>query len=265
MAITTMDQLVSAIASASFQATEESSITSKGAGYFASLWQAAGRPGSGATPATGAGAAPTNATAGAIPYTNPGGANIGYLAKLLASSSNAETLILYDRLVHTSGLSGTVTTAQTVNSTALTRYTAGTDVGLWLEWYTATGSTAVNVTASYTNQAGTSGQTTVSTALPASCPAGFTIPLPLAAGDTGVRSVQSVTLSGTTGTAGNFGVTLGQRIASLPLILANVGVTFDWSQVGLPQIANNACLAWHVLCTTTSTGTILSEFCFAQG
>jgi hypothetical protein len=263
MAITTMDGLVAALASGQYIDTEEASVAGV-AGQYTSLWTAGGRPGAGAVPATGVGQANTNSTAGAIPYVNPGGSLTGYLARLEASSSAAESLIVYDRLVSASGLSGTVTTAQTVNSTALTRYTSGVNVGAWLEWYTATGSTACTATISYTNQAGTSGRSTT-VAIAASTPAGRMIPIPLASGDTGVQSVQSVTLSVSTGTAGNFGITLAARICTVPLILANAGVIFDYAALGLPVIANNACIAFKVLCTTTVTGYVLTGMTFVSG
>lgn len=264
MAITTMDGLVSAIAAAQYYDTYEISMTSKAAGSFQSLWKAGGNPGAGGTPSTGSGDVPTNATAGAIPFSNPSGANTLYLARVEVSSSTVETVTLYDRLVETSGLSGIVTTAQTVNSTALTRYTGGIGVGCWLEFYTATGSTAATATVSYTNQNGTSGQSGTA-AIPATTVVGQMIPLTLAAGDYGVKSVQSVTLSISTGTAGNFGITLAYRIASFPLTLANTGVVFDYAGLGLPVIQSNACLAYKVLCSATNTGTILSGLTLAQG
>ncbi len=262
MAITTMDGLVAALANGQYIDTEEVSTTSVAGEYF-SLWRAGGRPALGAIPTTGSGDAPTNTTAGALPYVNPG-SGTGYLARLEVSSSTAETLVIYDRLVETSGLSGTLTTAQTVDSTALTRSTSGTNVGMWLEWYVATGSTACTATISYTDQGGTSGNTTT-VAIPASTKIGCMIPVPLASGDTGVQSVQSVTLSVSTGTAGNFGITLASRICTVPITLANTGALFDYAALGLPVIQNNACIAYKILCTTTNTGTILTGLTFISG
>lgn len=263
--ITTMDQLVAAIASAQYVDTEEASATSKAAGQYQSLWTAAGRPGSGSAPAGTPGIAPTSATTGAIPFTNAGGSNTMYLARLDIASSTAESVILYDRLVTVGSLSGTVATAQTISSTALTRYTTGTDVGLWIEWYTPTGSTATTVTFSYTNQAGTSGQTTPSVAFPASPVAGQMIPIPLAAGDTGVRAVSTATLAASTLTAGNWGITLAARICTVPISVANIAQLFDYAQTGLPIIQPSACLAYQVLCTATNTGQIISGLTLAQG
>ncbi len=264
MAITTMDQLVSAMASAQYVDTEEASIAVKAAGDFASLWTAGGRPGAGAAPGSAGGIANTSSTTGAIPFTNPGGSNTMYLGRLEISGATPGSVILYDRLVSTSTLSGTVTTAQTVNSTALTRYTNGTGVGCWLEWYTATGSTATTATISYTNQSGTSGRSGTAS-IKASPDAGYMFPVSLASGDTGVQSVQSVTLAATTGTAGNFGITLAYRICTVPIAVANIGQLFDYAQVGLPVIQSNACLAYKVLASTTSTGQIITGLTLAQG
>jgi hypothetical protein len=262
MAITSENGLIAAMASAQFQDTYEASV-STATGQFQSLWQAGGNPGAGAIPATGSGAVPTSATAGAVPFVNPSGANTMYLARMMATASNNGTLVLYDRVVHTSGLSGTVTTAQTVNTVAITRNPANSDTGAWLEWYATTGATAATATVSYTNQSGVTGRAGTA-AIPASTPAGRTIPVILQSGDTGVQSVQNVTLSVSTGTAGNFGVTLSNRVCSIPL-LANLGQNFNYAALGLPIVQPNACLAYHLLPSTTTSGTILTELTLAQG
>lgn len=263
MAITSLDGLIAA--NNQLLSFGKASATAKAAGSFHSLWTAAGLPTAGAAAGSAAGVACTSATTGAMPFVNPTGGALTYLSKISNTMQTIGTLILYDRLVHTSALSGTVATAQTVNSAALTRQTSGVGVQLFLEWYTATGSTGVNVTASYTNSDGTAGRTTVSTAIVASPVAGMILPLPLQAGDLGVRSVQSVTLSATTGTAGNFGITLVKRIAEIPVSLANTGVVLDPFALGMPKIDDNACLAFMELVSTTSTGFITGTINLAQG
>jgi hypothetical protein len=264
MAIVTMDGLVAALAASQFVDTYEASITSQAAGSFASLWTAGGHPAAGATPASVGGAIPTSATAGAIPFTNPTGGNTLYLARGMASSANTNSIILIDRLVHTAGLSGTSTSAQTVGTGTITRtYNAGTNVSCWIEVYTQLGATGVTATVSYTNQSGTSGKSG-SAAIPATAKVGCVIPVSLASGDTGVQSVQTVTLSASTGTAGSFGVTLAQRICTFPVIAA-LGQIMDYAQLSLPVIQPSACLSYYVLCSTTTTGTIISELTFAQG
>ena len=120
-----------------------------------------------------------------------------------------------DRLCHQSGLDATITTAQTTNlpTAALPRYTDGKGVWIAHERCVAVGTTASDITVSYTNQDGTSGRTSPTTTFTVTgnvddSAIGQLYILPLQEGDTGVRSVQSVTLSGSTGTAGNFGITL---------------------------------------------------------
>jgi hypothetical protein len=255
---------VAAIAAANYVDSEDLSMTSKGAGLFQSLWKAGGRPAAGSNPGSTSGVVCTSSTAGALPYPNPGGSNTGYLARMEVSASVAGSFILYDRLVASDGLSGTSTSSQTVGTPSLTRWTSGVGVSAWIEIYTATGATQVTATVSYTNQAGTAGQSGTCV-IPASPVAGEMFPIALASGDTGVQAVASVTLSASTGTAGSFGVTLAYRCVTVPIVLANVGVLLDYAQLGLPVIANSACLAWKVLCTTTTTGVVIAGFMFAQG
>src|SRR5260221_10226038 len=219
LAITTQDALVAAMAAAAGAGNRPPFIKTALGGTFAvgqmvSLWTAAGNPGAGAAQGTAAGAVPTNATAGAIPFTNPGSGN-SYLSRLFASSTVPGTLILYDRLVHTSTLSGTVTTAQTVASVALTRPDAlGTNTELFMKVYTALGATSPTITATYTNQAGTAAPSTTASSKPTTAPAGFILPLPLAAGGTGVRAVGRCTVAASTRTTWDFRITIGRRLAA---------------------------------------------------
>lgn len=140
--------------------------------------------------------------------------------------------LLFDRLSHTGGLSGTVTTAQTTNlpTAALTRYTTGEGVRAAMQIYTTVGPTDFTTSCSYTNQAGTAGRTgQISRALgtPGSGSLGI---FTLQSGDTGVRSVESVTLSASTGTAGNFGVVLLKPLCVIPPAqYSDVSTIFGWN------------------------------------
>jgi hypothetical protein len=263
MAITSENGLIAALASGQLFSSYYQSVSAT-SGRITSLWSVGGQPGAGGTPSTGAGAVPTSATAGAIPLVNPTGSNTLYLARLTASSSVANFLRIYDRLVHTSGLSGTVTTAQTVNTVAITR-TYSTPVSAWLEIYSALGSTATVATISYTNQAGTTGRTGTAS-IPASPAFANVFPIALQSGDTGVQSVQSVTLSVSTGTAGNFGITLASFLGSVGIPGAGLALPpVNFAALGLPVIQPNACLAALTVATTTGTGNIWAEMTLAQG
>lgn len=259
--IQTTNDLINA---AWYQASiNKASITSV-AGFHYSLLTSVGMPMAGAVPATGAGAAATNTTNGSlqVPTALAAGENL-FLGQVSLGMQTVGTLILYDRLWATSGLNGTLTTAQTVGTGTLPRYADGEGVELWLEWYTATGATVANVTSSFTKQDGTAGQTTTSLALPASVPANRMYQLPLPAGASGVRSVQSVTLSASTATAGNFGVTLLKRIATIPITIAGAGQTFDFFQLGKLNLASNTAtlpsLWFMILPSTTTTGVISGQ------
>jgi hypothetical protein len=175
----------------------------------------------------------------------------GMLAASSASLPSQHLIpILFDRLSHQGGLSGTVTTAQTTNlpTAALTRYTNGEGVMPFLEIYSAVGSTATTVTATYTNTGGVD-HTTLATPFGASTALNAIhrlIPLPLAQGDTGCRAVKDVTLAASTLTAGNFGVTLMKPLAMFPSIDSS-NQTQWWDAIfdgagNLPIIQNHACL-----------------------
>lgn len=242
---------------------QKASITSV-AGFHYSLLTSVGMPAAGSVPATGAGTSCTNTTAGSlqVPSALSAGENL-FLGQVSLGMQTVGTLILYDRLWHTSGLNGTLTTAQTVGTGSLPRYATGDRVELWLEWYTATGATITNVTASFTNQAGTSGLTTTSLALPASVPANRMYQLPLPSGSTGVRSCESVTLSASTATAGNFGVTLLRRLAVIPVQIAGAGQNFDFFQLGKLNLASSTAtlpsLWFMIVPSTTTTGLISGQ------
>lgn len=205
-------------------------------------------------------AACTSSTAGAIPMSN-GSTGRLVIPSIELNADGAGTFLLCDRLSHQSGLWGTITTEQTTNlpTAALTRYTDGAGVLAALVISTAVGSTATTVTAKYTNQAGTSGQVTVPSTFGGS---GFNgvrrmMILPLQSGDTGVRSVESVTLAATTGTAGIFGVVLFRPLMMFtvnPPELASSHNLLSGNMIGgLPEILDDSCLFWAVLPNSTST------------
>lgn len=228
--------------------------TTTAAGRPSDMWVPA--PPVGTAPTTAV--APTSATAGALSFTN-GSGRLNLLGARL-NGVNPGTFMVIDRLSHQGGLSGTVTTAQTTNlpTAALTRYTTGVGVMIGLSIYTQIGTTGTTVTASYTNQAGTSGRTTPAVVLGGT---GFReanrmIMLPLQSGDTGVQSVQSVTVLATTGTAGAFGVTLYKPLFAIGLEsmhgVFNGGFVTGGVGGGIPEILDNACLSLIAISGSTN-------------
>lgn len=278
MTISTRDQLIDALGNNSSRLViDKASIASQAAGTFVSLWRATGQPGQGAIPA--AAAVCDNTLTGAMGFTQQVAPDTSYGAWANAVCSNsAMTLEIHDRLMHMGGLNGTLTTAQTVNLDVNANLASGnidkrkgdsnfSDIQWWLEWYTATGPTAVTATVSVTYNDGTSG--TLSASLAATRPASFMLPLnrliPAAAAGKYIRGVDSVRLSATTGAAGSFGVTATRPCMTMPLLLANKMEVFDWAALGLPEVANSSCLFPIVLTSTTSTGTVRGGGKLAHG
>lgn len=264
MTITTQDGLVAALAAGAPIAWQKALIANTAAGQMHSLFRATGSPNQAAIP--GAAATCTDALTGAFPFNNPTDPVKTYLATLSAQMANAGSLLLYDRLAHMGGLSGTVTTAQTVNvSIPGSRGADANGAGLewFLEWYTDTGGTGVNATVSYTDQTDTAGRTVV-VAVPATCRASRLLPIPPNAGQD-IKSIQSVTLSATTGAAGSFGVTCARRLGSLPVALANQTNEKGVFDLGLPRVYDDSCLWLVCLASTTSTGFMQGTLQLIQG
>lgn len=271
MAITTLDGLIAG--SAPPVSFLKSSQTAEGAGTWHSLFLVAGYPGAGSAPpayTAGSGYACTNSTVGALPFTNPVSGETR-LVKLAVAGSTIGTVILYDRLWTCSGFNTTTTTAQSVTTpgTIPARDDDGTTTGkgvqIWGEIYTAPGATGATWTVSYTNTAGTSGRTATYTHPANAESVGQMFPFTLQAGDIGVQSVQSLTCSVSSGTAGSLGITLLRRIATAPMLVVNIATILDAMALGTPRIFNSSCLALMVQCSTTNTGTVAGEIAWAQG
>lgn len=226
-------------------------------GQNISLWEYEGSPSHGAVPPSSV-AIPTNATQGSWKQVDAGGGRQLWIPAIGGDSSQAGTFVLYDRLLHISGLSGTVTTAQTVGG-ALTRNTGGVGNFIAAEIYTQIGVTGTTITASYTNQAAASGQTSAAVAFGNTNKreAQRMIEFSLAAGDTGVQAVASVTVLATTGTAGNFGIVVGRKLASF--VVSSAAITDVRSFLNGPMMLADAgaCLSWYWVPTTANAGALI--------
>jgi hypothetical protein len=261
MAITTNDLLVAGLDGAQvFRGSN--TFSPQAVGSFTSLWKQPGSPGTGATPtATLTGEIETSSDVGAYPYSSSGQS---YIGAFQAYANNSGTLIMYDRLWATSGLSSTLTSAQTINNTALTRETTGANVEAWYDIYAVMGSGAGTITMSYTDQAGNTGNTSAAHTNVTTAAAFRAFPLTLlAAGDSGVRAIASVTfsLSRTSGTAG---LTLRKPIATLPL-QQNIATVMDVFDMGMPKIGTDSALEFIWLASSTASTTIWWQFSIIQG
>lgn len=280
MTISTRDALFDALANnASRLVVDKASIANAVAGQFMSLWRATGQPAQAAIPGT-TPAIPTKATLGAMDFTNQTAPAKSYLGQIaLASSNSAQSPEVHDRVAHMGGLVLNVTTAQNITGLDLSgsglnlgadrRGAANySDIQWWLEVYTDGGATASNATINVTYDDGSTGNLNVQ-AVGGTLRAGRMIPLtpliPTAQQGKFIRGVNSVTLSASTGTAGNFGFTATRVRTYTPLPLANKTENFNWADLGAPEIFNDSCLFIMMLVSTTTTGTLKGGGKIAHG
>jgi hypothetical protein len=165
------------------------------------------------------------------------------------------------------GLNGTLTTAQTVNVDAsvatsnLVARIGATDysnVEWWLEWYTATGATAVNATIAVTFNDNTT--TNIVVALAATVAASRRLPILSNTAGKWIKSIQSVTLSASTLTAGNFGVTATRKHAQPKSCdVANKLIKDNWYELGSPIVPDSACISLSMLNISNASGLLIGD------
>ena len=238
MAITTLDGILAGVLPPELIYKRSVSLpTTTRYSYFYD----AGCPGAAVAPTPGIGGAALTAYAGQIPFTNPGAGN-SYQSRFViavASSLGAGSFMLCDRLWHNSGMSSTSTSPQTINSVTLPGRdmdgsTNGEGVYAAVEWSTAGGAGTPNLTLSYTNQDGTTGRTTPNLVAVTTPVLGTFEVFSLAAGDTGIRSIQTYTASATR-TSGTFHLVMFRIIATTP---GNVGSTTPFQRGNDPLTGN---------------------------
>jgi hypothetical protein len=269
VAITTQDGLIAALGAAQRLVQVKANVTAV-AGRMTALWSAAGQPGVGSTTLgqAAAGVVPVDSDTGYQTFTNPGSGST-YLAGVSGVSAASGVIVIWDNVwtwgSGGSGWSVTTTTAQnTTSPAALTRPdSTGANTEAWLHILATMGSGAATPVLSYTDQDGNAGATTGTMGYNSASIIGSMYNFPLAAGDSGVRSVQSLTLS-VSMTSGTARVCIMRRLATLPCV-ANVGFKYNAYDLGLPVISNDAALMVGVLPSSTASGPTQLELVLAQG
>lgn len=273
--ITDLDGIINGLANqVQVAPINKASIATQAAGGFSSLWRATGIPAQGAIPAAAA-ICDKTLTGALLNFTNAGGGESLYLARVFMVSGNSGTNIsVYDRLAHMGGLSGVTTGSQTagvdITSLAGTRCAADfSDVTWWADIYADVGTSAQTCTVTYTRYpggAGNTGRTTTFTlggASPANQDSRSYQIIPTGADK--IQSIESVSIPVSTGTAGSWGITASKSLSSVSLGLSNAGEVYDWAQLGLPAVPNDACLYFVAICGTTSTGTLIGSAKLIRG
>lgn len=237
------------------------------AGRPASLWPLAGSPGAGSFDSSLNGVTLSSSSSlvnGQLLHTNPSSGN-SYIHRLAANATQAGMLLVLDRLWHNGGYTITSTSAQNsttptwpsrcpTSATDWTPSTNGYGVMLACEISAATGAGTPTITASYTNESGTASRTATNIInTVASSAIGATYFLGLQAGDEGVRSLQSVTLSATW-TSGTMNMVAYRMLAALELPGAFIPNAIDFLTGGGVRLYDGV-VPWLVFIPNTTTAT----------
>lgn len=270
MTIANFDQLVDALANNSSRIVlDKANLANQTAGRYCAMWRATGQPAQGAIPTTAA--LCTTATLGGIQFTQQTAPATSYIGLIdLISSNNGQTVEIHDRLAHMGGLVLNVTTLQPPSGALLDLEALAVpaarlgeanynDVQTWLEVYADGGATAANATINVTFDDNTSANLNT-LAVGGTIRAGnrFSVDALRTTAQQGknIKRINSVQLSASTGTAGNFGFTFTRPRCYIPTELALKSSKLAWALTGLPSVPNDSCLEFMVLPSTTSSGTL---------
>ena len=253
MAITTLNGLLTALSTGNrqqrFQWYKTASTPLGLASHPTPCCQANSRggcPPPAAIPATSAGETYDDSAWWAPGIAAPSEGNLLYLASIhLMGDTNNGGWILVDRMWANSGFAANTTTEQSITQTALPARAAN-GLGCWLlmdAHASSHSSGTATIDFKYTNTAGAANCRTYMRA-------SWTITtftqyasniIPLHQDDTGIRLLQSVKLSATATTAGNWGCSIVKPLAYVP---AQMGGHRSQPELGLIEVSPTACLDW---------------------
>ena len=189
-----------------------------------------------------------------------------YLSSYNITATVTHSYWLYDVLWVNTGLVVTTTTAQALTSPTLPARDAvgGTNgegclIGLLTTTANTNGANITNSTVTYTNSAGTGSRTatisnTLGDQIPATPVAGTIAWFNLQAGDTGVRSIQSVTL-GTSLGGGTISMIIARPILNCGIALANAPMEKTFDSPGI-RLYTGSTLLWFLRALNTTNATL---------
>lgn len=221
-------------------------------------------PASGAASAAApGGAAPTNATTGAIPLITPAAGTLHLVGADFGANVLGNTLLIYDRIFNV--LKTMASTATEAVTGVPTRYQSSTNTAqdysggnfLFIEvGGTALAATAHNWTVcTYTDQDGNTGATLPSvTGNSGAIVDRLDQPVntwfaPLASGDSGIKALTQMQCSASVAT-GVINFVIGHPISTMAFPIANMLFPFDWltTRNQTPRIFDGACLSFLEFC-----------------
>jgi hypothetical protein len=261
MAITTADGWFAASKQKVFM-QKTAAVTSIAATSY-SLWNAAGQPGGGTLSVANAttGVIYTDTTTGAPLINAYGSGATGYLAAGRFRNSVTGSIVLYDRIFGCSPTNLTTAVPATTTLASVPSYSSrvpnGTDftnTEILIEIATTMSATATQIAVGYTNQSGVAGRTTATSVSLSGFVSPRVVQLALQAGDTGVQSIQTITVSGATNAAGVISIIVARRLAVFDLRIANAMDAQAWDMIGGPVVFTDSCLWTVAYADSTSTG-----------
>ena len=232
---------------------------------------------------------------GAIPIgdqTSPATKHILNMGASVVAAAGAPWVVLPIDLVGYAKLTTTnvsTTGAKTITMTPISntaanvdRYANGEGLRAFVASYATMGANAPTMVMTYTNSAGTTGKTTTSGIVStAAAPSGIILNsgnaankvgpfLNLAAGDTGIKDIESLTWGGTAHASGSVFIGLCKPLC-MPIPVPATGlytmVDFVNTLPSLPRLRNGACIQFLVFATgaTTTGATLYANFDYGYG
>jgi len=239
-------------------------------GYWYCTSKDAGFPGAWSVGTSGVNGRATDGTTstdnGCLVIANPAtGGN--YVTEVIMGTSVNHQNLFFDVLWVNNGLTVTTTTAQAITTPTLPARDVngstngeGCMIALLVTGTLGTAALTFAPTISYTNSDGTAGRTAtlsniVGSQMPATPLVGTIVWFNLAAGDKGVRSIQSIT-QGVTFTSGSYSLMITRDIATIGTTIANVSATRTMPNPGV-RIYNGSCIL-HCNLASATTATFYS-------
>lgn len=268
MAIGTVNELIAGqVRPVSFR---KATFTGEAAGEMFCALFTAGYPGAGAAPGNSINGTALTTLTGAIPI--PSAVTGDYVELVgfdVMQGGSVGGVWLMDFLWWNDTIAETTTTGQSITHPGLpARDRAASSNGdgvfaaILVSTATTNGSPVTNTTITYTDSAGNSGNTGTITSFPATAVAGTFVPFNLAAGDTGVKTIETLTL-GTSYGGGAIHLVQYRPIAYVPLVTTGIGASLTPGQ--MRRIWDSSCLVLVYDLTGTSGGVVSGLISYSQG
>lgn len=230
----------------------------------------AGFPGAGAAPGNSINGTALTTLTGAIPVpTAVAGDYIELVDFSMMQGGSVAGVTLVDFLWWNDTIAETTTTGQAITHPGLPARDRsassngdGVFAAILVSTATTNGAAVTNTTITYTDSAGTAGNTGTITSFPATAVAGTIVPFNLAAGDVGIRTIETLTL-GTSYGGGTIHLVMYRPIAYIPLTTVGVGNNMTPGQ--MRRIWDSSCLTLVYDLTGTAIGATSGMLTFSQG